>query len=83
VVSRPIGIWTLPLVGNADSVISQAALEYIQAKRGAPYSLTEVLCHLRERVPALRTQIATAKREAARRAHVTQVEAICDPKVAA
>ena len=55
--------------GNDDPVISSAASEYIQGKHGAPYSLTEVLCHLRVRVPLLRIQIAAEKREAARRSH--------------
>jgi hypothetical protein len=61
--------WTLPLVGNDDPVISRAASEYIQGKHGAPYSLTEVLCDLRVRVPLLRIQMAAEKREAARRSH--------------
>jgi hypothetical protein len=61
--------WTLPLVGNDDPVISRAASEYIQAKRGAPYTLTELLCHLRVQVPLLRIQMAAEKKEAARRAH--------------
>ena len=75
--------WSLPLVGNEDPVISQAAREYVQAKRGAPYTLTAMLCHLRVRVPELRAQLAVAKQQATRRAHNAAVGKLQENRVAA
>jgi hypothetical protein len=75
--------WSLPLVDNEDPVVSLAAREYVRAKRGAPYTLTAMLCHLSVRVPVLRAQLAAAKRQATRRVHDAAVSKLQENRVAA